>query len=312
MEYEGGADLGLGGGRVSVELTGYWKSTTDALIDQTLGFDVGQLPYEENIGDIRNTGVEAGVNAMVVESRAVSWSLSLTAAVNHNKLLRLSQGYVQQLNGAQRQVAGYPLYGLWAHRYHYADANHDGILQFNEMTVADSASYMGSSLPTQTGSLSTHVGFLRNVIAVGALFSYAGGFKVVNSSATRADDNLNSREQNILHSPLVDQARALARMAHCCNLMQGYIQDGTYLRFRELSLTYTMPTRWARVARTQSIGLVGGVRNLALWTRFAGADPEASNQGANSNHTINNDVRTSGDDAVPLARYWFLRINVGF
>ncbi len=92
---------------------------------------------------------------------------------------------------------------------------------------------------------------------------------------------------------------------------QGFFEDATFVRFRELSLAYTIP-------RTR-FSVTAGVRNLALWTRYRGPDPEVGGgDGYNvisrpeSNTTIvANNARYDGF-AVPLARYWFVRLNVGY
>jgi hypothetical protein len=61
------------------------------------------------------------------------------------------------------------------------------------------------------------------------------------------------------------------------------------------------------------------VRNLALWTRYGGVDPEASSvegdnyqlQPTSGTYQINHDIREDAQ-AVPLLRYWTLRLNVTF
>jgi hypothetical protein len=88
------------------------------------------------------------------------------------------------------------------------------------------------------------------------------------------------------------------------------------VRFRELSLSYNLPTRWVRALHGSSLSLTGAVRNLALWTRYTGGDPEVSGGGTaqgniNGTTTTNNDIRASGLGAVPLPRYWLLRLNIG-
>jgi hypothetical protein len=246
--------------------------------------------------------------------------MSVNAAINHDKLVRVDPGFTQSVIGNQRQVAGYPLYGYWARRSHYNDVNHDGILGYTEVSVADSATYVGSSLPTQEASLSTHIGLLQNLFTVGAVFSYAGGYKVQDQNAVYADCALTSSVANDPHAPLPLQARAIAAAAYTgCNPVAAYFEDGTFIRFRELTLTYALPTAWARAIHARSISLTGAVRNLALWSRFPGADPEVSNPaavtGSNlpaSQRSVNNDIRANGPSAVPLARSWFTRINIGW
>jgi TonB-dependent starch-binding outer membrane protein SusC len=116
-------------------------------------------------------------------------------------------------------------------------------------------------------------------------------------------------------APLWLQARAVANET-AFNALD--VEDGSFVRFRELSLTYTLPQSVVRALRTHSLSVTAAVRNLALWTRYTGADPEVSNtNGANITYTpssnsniVNNDLRGDGG-AVPLPRYWVVRINAG-
>jgi outer membrane receptor protein involved in Fe transport len=308
-ESEGGLDFGLWGNRVSTEVTGYEKTTHDALFNLGLGWDLNTATYQENIGEVRNTGLEASVNVIVVQSRPLTWDMTVGASVNHNTLVHLAPGVTSQYSGSERQAVGYPLYGYWGQRYQYADRNHDGIIEVNEVTVADSTTYMGSSLPTQEASVATHVALWHGAISVGALFDYRGGYRVLNTAAQTST----SREANDPSAPLWQQARWAAYQLTTVGFPSGYFEDGSFVRFRELSLTYALPARWAHAARVQSLSLTGAVRNLALWTRYTGSDPEVSLVGGAyiGTASVNNDVRMSGPSAVPLTRYWVKRLNVG-
>jgi hypothetical protein len=92
-------------------------------------------------------------------------------------------------------------------------------------------------------------------------------------------------------------------------------EDGSFVRFRELSLTYTLPRRVAHAIRTDEVSLTLAVRNLALWTRYTGMDPEVANENVGNSTfvqgtAVNNDVREDYG-AVPLLRTWVVRLNVG-
>jgi hypothetical protein len=327
-EFEGGVDVGLWASRLSLELTGYSKTTHNALVDVTPGWNVGNFTYEENVGEVRNTGVEGAVNATLIQARPLTWDLSLNASINHNKLISLAPGLSKQgvgLGGlpfGPVQAVGYPLFGNWGMGVRYADLNHDGVLESDEVLSADSASFLGSSVPTREASLATHVGLGGGALAVGALLDYRGGFRVANQNAAYGASNSSTlREQNLPGSPLWLQARAIADITTSCCVFgfpNGFFEDGTYLRFRELSLTYVVPGRWSRAVRVRTVSLTGAVRNLALWTRYTGPDPEANNGfGANNQHLFNSNQSVTNNNVradlstVPLARYWVLRLNVG-
>src|SRR5204863_338959 len=59
----------------------------------------------------------------------------------------------------------------------------------------------------------------------------------------------------------------------------GYITDGTFLRLREASLTYTAPDNWARTVHAQSMQFSLTGRNLLKWTNYDGIDPELNGNG---------------------------------
>ncbi len=121
-----------------------------------------------------------------------------------------------------------------------------------------------------------------------------------------------------------DQARAVAAQAVFAGGLNqyippnGYYEDATYLRFRELSLTYSLPRGLLHALRVQSLSVTGAVRNLALWTGYSGVDPEvAGSFGINgqlsptSNTTIVNNNMREQINPVPLLRYEVVRLNVG-
>ena len=313
-EFEGGVDLTGWGNRLTLELTGYSKLTHDALVNENLGLLT--YSYQENIGEVRNAGVEAALTATILQSRWATWEASVNASVNHNKLVSLAPGVSSQMisgpAAAFRQEPGYPLYGLWGRTTTYSDGNHDGVIEPGEVTVADSATYIGPSLPTQEVSVATHVGIFKGAVTLGALVDYRGGYRLANTAAFYGAEVANQMGQNIETAPLWQQERD--ELTYVFPEAAVYYEDASFVRFRELSLTYSLPRRALRVVRLQSATVTGAVRNLALWTRYSGSDPEATNSaGFNVNQGtpgLNNDIREDYG-AIPLARYWVVRLNVG-
>ncbi len=327
-EYEGGLDVGLWQNRLSVELTGYSKTTHDALVSTGTGWEADSYPYTENIGQIRNTGLEGAVTATVVQARGLTWNVTLNASINRNKLLALAPGVLSQQLEAYpakyRFAPGYPLYGYWAPQVQYADLNHDGVLEPNEVTVADSLTYAGSSIPTREASVGMHIGLWGGAVSANTLVDYRGGFRLMNSSAAQGIFVQSDPASNDRSAPLWKQARDLGDEIVNVTGLNGYaapagfIEDATYLRFREVSVTYAVPQRVARALRLVSVSVTGAVRNLALWTRYTGVDPEVTNalgynaavSPTSNTFMVNNDMRADFA-AVPLLRYWVVRVNAG-
>lgn len=81
---------------MSLALTGYEKTTQDALVNVNLGQTFNDLTYQENIGEVRNTGVEGSLTVGVVQTRSIAWDVAVNASVNHNVLLSLAPGVTAQ------------------------------------------------------------------------------------------------------------------------------------------------------------------------------------------------------------------------
>ena len=124
------------------------------------------------------------------------------------------------------------------------------------------------------------------------------GFKIVNLTQLIFDAGGNWK----------DPAASTARL-NALGTVAPYVQDGSFVKLRELSLSYALPPRWAtRVfgGRANGASLELSGRNLITWTKYEGLDPEVSNFG-NQNVARNQDVAP-----FPPSRSYFLTVNVNF
>jgi TonB-linked SusC/RagA family outer membrane protein len=305
-EFEGGFDAKLLGQRVNLELTYYSKLTKDALISRVLPPSAGvSVSRFENLGSVKNAGVEGQVTAQILDSRRLGWSTTFSASRNDNKLVDL--GPVPPIVGTLIQErAGYPLFGWWSRPITgYADENGDGLLSPSEVTVGDTAVFLGYSAPRYEMSLNNGFDLLNRTVRIAALFDYKGGYKGNNDTQRiRCQNRLNCREEADPTASLEHQARVIALRDNPARTQAGFIEDGSFVRFRELSVTYDAPERMAsRVFRAQSASLTFAARNLHVWSKYSGVDPESSYGSGD----VPNDFQTA-----PPPTYFTLRLNLGF
>jgi TonB-dependent starch-binding outer membrane protein SusC len=203
----------------------------------------------------------------------------------------------------QRHTEGRPLGAYYQTPYTFDDANGDGIIGYDEVTLGDSAEYLGNPLPRRIISVTGNLTFLK-YFRLSALFDHQGGYKQFNSTEEfRCSAILNCRALYDSTASLFDQARAIAGFQF--GTAAGYIEDGTFTRLRELSLTITAPDRYAQRMGVRGIALTLAGRNLALWTDYTGFDPELNFAGqANFSQA---DFLTQ-----PPARYLTARLDVNF
>jgi hypothetical protein len=312
-EFEGGFDSRLFNSRVNLEITFYNKLTKDALITHLLAPSTGAgvVARLENLGSVKNNGWEGLVSAQLLERRSFGMDVALNASTNSNKLVSLGAGIPNIIGTLVQERPGYPLNGWWARKYTYQDKNGDGLLRYSsdpavsEIAVADSATFMGYSIPKYEASLTTGFDFFNKVLRLQSLIDYKGGFLGDNDTERiRCQNRNNCQGLSDPSAPLWEKARVVALRDTPARTQAGFIEDASFLRFRELALTYRMPTGVARrFFRGQSSTLTLAGRNLGKITNYSGIDPEA-NYGQTD---IQNDFQTA-----PPATYFLLRLNIGF
>ncbi|MCC7195166.1 MAG: SusC/RagA family TonB-linked outer membrane protein [Gemmatimonadaceae bacterium] len=120
------------------------------------------------------------------------------------------------------------------------------------------------------------------------------------------DEGGNSRDYD---APSPDPKQTLGQFRY--NVWSGgnistYIDDGTYVKLRELTITYDAPRSWAEVAHARELRLSFQARNLAMWTKYWSFDPEFNNFGnANFNRFI--DL-----GPYPPSKQFFFSIDLGY
>ncbi len=317
-ELETGFDATVLGGRVQLEGTYYNKLSHDALVPVTLPSGGGYLTEQENVGSVRNYGVELSIQAEVTRTRLLSWLINLSGSINTNRLVSLAPGVGTIVGNAAnvqyRQQPGYPLFGYWAQRLIYSDTNHDGFIEPGEVSVADSNTFQGQPLPPRQLALNTSLALWGGQLRIGAQVDGRGGNKLFNFMQL-IDDYFPGSPALYGSRPasFADQARAEGYLANFITT-NPYYSDASFARWRELSVTYLVPAAWTRALRTNSIAVTLAARNLALWTRYSGLDPEATsfvNVGTASFAQLPPDVAEDNGN-VPQPRSWLVRINLGW
>ena len=308
-EIEAGMDIGLANDRVNLELTAFNKESKDALFNRPLPPSIGAGGNQwQNLAKVRNRGFEAAIDASIVRTDAVVFDLRLNGSIIENELTDAGGAPLPTTPGS-RNVEGYPLFGLWDRKLiSYDDANNDGIISESEIVVSDTALYRGSTLPEKQAGLTGSLGFFKNSLRLTALLDYRGGFyNQWGYQNQRCVASGNCRAVNDPTAPLADQAAAVAANSPSKRTQWGNFVRNDFIRFRELSLAYTVPGRLVSGARARSATIILSSRNLGTpWTKYPGIDPEANSSVGNTGGG-NNDFFSP-----PTLRYWILRLNLGF
>lgn len=301
-DLEGGFDADLFGDRLSLGLTAFRDTRVDALMQvpvppSVYGTDITYVL--ENIGVIRNTGLELTLQIEPVRTDLVEWSMGFSFSSDRNRVVSLAPGVSAFNTGDGRVAAGYPLFGRWARPIvGYQDTNQDGLIESNEVQVGDSAVYMGNPMPDYKLALSPHLSFFRGRIGVDANFTYEHGATQLNEMAF--DNQIFSQALNDPHAPLGEQA-AVAAMDRTT---YGELQTLSTLRFNTLSISYALPTTMARRVGASALSLYVQGTNLGLFTNYKGKDPNVNA------YASGNTIADTG--VLPLPRTWQFRVSARY
>ena len=307
-ESEGGFEARLFSNRVSLDLTYYSKQTHNALISRTIAPSAGSAASRrENIGSMKNAGVEALIQSQLVNTDRLGWDVSLNGSTNSNKIV--SMGIVPpQIGSNFRNQAGYPKFGWWERKYTYNDANHDGIITASELTVGTDQSYLGGAVPQYEAVLTNGFDLFSRKLRLQALVDYKGGYKIENvTEEFRCTSRANCRGLYDKTESLAKQARAVAyrELTGAQKTTYGFIEDGSFIRFRELGLTYTPSQSFSsRFLRAKNSSLSVSARNLGfLMKKYSGIDPEMN---------YGNGDFVSEFQTAPTPTMFTVRLNLGF
>jgi len=286
-EIEGGFDATWLSNRLSTSFTYYHQTTDEAL------FNVPQLPSGgfsndqlTNIGKLKNTGIEAQIDATVLES--ANWGLDLGVNVSTNK------SEILELNDPNLETGcfkvGYPLRG----RCNQKVANPDELVSsFDEVRFvepgdpgfqgdgeADNEYLYGPNLPTTFVSPSITVRMPAGV-TLSARADYKGGFYLQHQVFPIG----RSVRSPLCYPYYVDPANDIAVkdpipaiwMARCGSTSQqeGYMWDATYFKLRSVSAT--VPMGFLFGDRVSNSVLTLALNNSYLWMKeMPFMDPETS------------------------------------
>ncbi len=305
-EVEVGGEATLFNSRLNLNLTYYNKRTSDALIARILPPSAGvSVSRFENLGAVVNRGVEILAEARVLNKPNFGWDLSVAAGYNTNFIADMG-GVPPIIGTTTRQITGYPINGWWQRPYTFSDRDGNGIITANEITVADSAQFVGYANPRWEVVYTTAWDLFKKRVHILALFDHKSGFYQLNGTERiRCESRLNCHGLVDPNAPLWEQARVVALRETPSRTQWGFIEKASFIRLREVAATYDLPERWARMFAASRLSFTVAGRNVWKGTGWSGMDPEA-NYFEGATGTVSN------FQTAPPPTLWTFRLNVGF
>lgn len=274
--------------RLHLDFTYYNKHTTNEIVAQTIAPSLGFTGTQyQNLGQVNNHGIELQANVQVISRQRFSWDVSGNFATAKNKIISL--GGVPSLITAVGQFnqVGFPIESYFSKKIISATIDQssgaasnvlcdDGHGQGVDCSTAPFV-FAGTPTPTSFGSLGNTFTLFRK-LRLYALVDWKHGNRLTNATEEVRCAGLigiglcDANYHPSKYSPLyIAEANVGAYVAQA---QDQFIQDASFIKLREVSATYTLPDRLIPGFRSASVTLAA--RELALWSKYGGADPEVN------------------------------------
>jgi hypothetical protein len=159
----------------------------------------------------------------------------------------------------------------------YADQNGDGKISFSDDS---DRTYLGSPIPKFTLGFNTNLSWKG--FDLSANFYAALGQKIIRNYE-RQQPYANQLAYNLERwsgpNTSNTQARLTTELTRNNVFSSFYVEDGSFLRLRNLQLGYTLSPKWTVKHGMQSIRIYVAANNLFTWTRYQGFDPDIGSMG---------------------------------
>jgi hypothetical protein len=305
-ESEIGVDGSFAGNRIGLEASYFNRTITHLLLQAQLAPTIGFGSQYINGGTLTTAGVEAAVNVLAIHTSEFSWSSRAQYYAFQSRIVSLptgvgdfpvaSSGFGPAL-GHGKIAKGYRSTLIWGNKLLADGTTKDTVL-------ADANPYFQMAF----GNELTFHG-----LALHSLVDWRKGGFVSDVTQNLFDSGGNSWDYD-KSSP--DPALGKTLGAYRYNDWQrsggnnasAYLQDGSYVKLREVTLTYAIPPRMAqRLLRgSHDVRVSFSGRNLYTWTKYWSFDPEVNDFG---NQPV---VRFVDTYSYPPARSFVFGIDIGY
>ncbi len=284
-----GLDLGFLKNRISASINWYRNRSSNQLVLTPLPYTTG-FPYiQQNFpATVQNEGFEVQLDASILKSKKLNWHSSLNFTANRNKLIAYEG--LQESTAAFALLVGQPINIIHAYKYAGVNAN-TGLYEFinskgektsspnsetdRSVLINPNPKWFGGFVNSfQYGGL--QLDFLLQYVSQRSKSSKYGNYpstSILNQPISilkrwkNAGDNSEIQKYSNRTLDIRNPYRAIVES-------DANYTDGSYLRLKNVSLSYTLSSQLLSHVKVSSAKLYVQGQNLLTITKFIGADPE--------------------------------------
>lgn len=327
-QYDVGLEFGFFDNRLNFVTDVYYKVTNDLLLNVALPYTSGFQSGIKNIGAIENKGLEFTTDAAIVD-KEFKWDFNFNITFNKNKIIDL--GDVDEIipsgtrtilkeNESLGTFYGYVSDGIFQNieetinsaqpsanvgDIRFVDFDQNGIINENDQQI------IGNAQPEFFGGINNTFSYKGFELSV--FFQYVYGNDLFNLNVVTLENlrGLQNQRTTVLDRWTIDNTntnipRATSTKSENIRTSNRYVEDGSYLRMKNIQLAYNFPRKFFSEIGVQNLRIYANAQNFLTFTNYSGLDPEVSRYGSNN-------IRQGFDSgAYPNSKMFTLGINLTF
>ncbi|QNL48382.1 TonB-dependent receptor [Olivibacter sp. SDN3] len=332
-----GLDIGLFNNRLLLTSDYYIKTTSDLLFDVGVPTNSGFSNMLQNIGRVENRGFELAINSTNIDRGGFMWTTAFNITFNRNKVLALDNrnefrsGTASDLHNTTMTPilmrVGTPIGNFFGFRtdgifqneveinasaqpnaqpgdLRYIDMNGDGVINDDDRDI------IGNANPDAFGGLNntfSYKGFDLNIFIQGTFGNEILNYGTFDQMNMTGGNNQSSRVLDRWTPENPGNTVPRANAAGGSRLLSTlHVEDGSYIRFKNISIGYTFPKKWLQSLSVSECRVYLTGQNLFTITSYTGYDPEVNRFG---NATISQGIDYG---AYPAAKTYLFGLNLKF
>lgn len=293
----GGIDFSFFGERLGGTVEGFWRRTVDMLYYKPVAPSLGYSYLPVNIGSVSNAGLDVELHGDVIKTRNVTWNIYANMTYFKNKILSLSPELNGEwIDGSYIYKEGGSLYQFYLRKYAGVDKTTGAALYYQDVTDAEgnvvgqtttdqwsaATQYdLGDILPKVYGGFGTSLNVYGVDLSIA--FAYQLGGRIIDDAYRQLmSSGYGSAGQN-WHTDILnawtpenidtDVPRLNTNDQYTNSYSDRWIVSSNYLSLQNITLGYTLPTKWTKKIKIEKLRIYGVADNVALASARKGLDP---------------------------------------
>ncbi len=306
-QYDFGIDASFFGNRLNVSLDLYYAKTKDMLLEVPVPVLTGFTESQTNVGSVRNKGYEFSISSVNIQTKDFMWTTDFNISANRNKVLRLGNNNspieISTNSAVSRTEVGQPVGNYYGYKvtgvYSTADINDSSVAKYSGAEPGDpkvldvdgdgdidanDRTILGNYQPDFTWGLTNNLsykGFEFSFMLTGT-----EGNEIMNQNARflgfyNGARNLYADRTNFWKSDadpgdgMTPKPRTTPNTIES-NSSSMWVEDGSFVRIKNIRLGYNLPTSFVRKLRLESVKVYVNMENVYVFSDYSNYDPEGS------------------------------------